>query len=60
MANLAISSRISSYRGEKGKEERRTDFSAEKQGAFTPNHHTKLDVGFAPVFWVCEGPSCAA
>lgn len=35
LANLAISSRISSYGGEKGREERRTDFSAGKHGAFT-------------------------
>lgn len=60
LANLAISSRISSYRGEKGREERGTDFSAGKQGAFTPNHHTKLEVGFPPAFWLCEGPiSCS-
>lgn len=60
LANLAISSRISSYGGEKGREERGTDFSAGKQGAFTSNHHTKLEVGFPPAFWLCERPSHAA
>lgn len=50
LANLAISSRISSYRGEKGREERGTDFSAGKQGVFTPKHHTELELGFTPAF----------
>ena len=55
LANLAISSRISSYRGEKGREERGTDFSAGKQGPFTPNHDTKLEVGLLLYFASVKG-----
>lgn len=64
LANLAISSRISSYGGEKGREERGTDFSAGKQGAFIfhfkectmalkPSYRARG--GLSPAFFLCEG-----
>jgi len=59
LANLAISSRISSCRVEKRREEGGTEFSVEKKGIFILSH-TKLEVGFAPGFCLCEGPSHAA